>query len=75
VAGSRFITNPQGYLGRAPTEAVKGDIIAVLLGGTVPFLLRKDGDYCRIIGDFNVHGTMDGELFELDPTIETLVIE
>jgi hypothetical protein len=54
---------------------MKGDVIAVLLGGTVPFLLREDGHNYRLIGDCYVHGIMDGELFTLDPKTEILVIK
>jgi hypothetical protein len=75
MAETGFMTTAKGYLGRALAEVVKGDIIAVLLERTLLFLLRKDGNYYRIIGDCYVHGIMDGEMFESNPMIETLVIK
>jgi hypothetical protein len=71
----KFMVSHRSYFGRAPLQAMKGDIIAVLLGGTVHFLLRQDGNHYRLIGDCYVHGIMDGELFTPDLTTETIVIK
>jgi hypothetical protein len=54
-----------GFVGLCPMEAKAGDIVAVLLGGNVPFVLRKrgEGGY-EVVGEAYVHGIMDGEVLE-----------
>ncbi|KAK0646909.1 heterokaryon incompatibility protein-domain-containing protein [Cercophora newfieldiana] len=51
--GRRFFVTESGYIGRGPQRLRTGDIVVVLLGGKVPFILRPD-----------VHGIMDGEVME-----------
>lgn len=38
-----------------------GDLVYVILGADVPFILRKQGDLYRIIGAAYAHGLTDGE--------------
>lgn len=56
-----FVT-AKGHLGLGPDHAEAGDVIAVLIGCQVPFILRKsvDGKY-EIVGEAYVDGIMDGE--------------
>jgi hypothetical protein len=51
-----------GYLGLGPADTREGDIIAILFGADVPFILRKlpNGQY-QVIGEAYAHGIMDGE--------------
>ena len=71
-----FITR-KGYLGLGPPKTQVGDSLVILLGGQVPFILRKAGTrYFRksrivngyertcfeVIGDCYAHGIMDGEV-------------
>lgn len=51
----------QGYLGVFPDDAKVGDLIAMLYGGNVPFLLRRKGRDFEILGPCYLHGVMDGE--------------
>ncbi len=52
----------KGYLGYVPAEAEEGDMIVVLLGAKVPYLLRRSGDYHLLIGgECYVYGIMHGE--------------
>ncbi|KAE9366521.1 hypothetical protein N431DRAFT_471571 [Stipitochalara longipes BDJ] len=48
-----------------PWDVEAGDIIVVLNGGKVPFVLRKredlEGEYYQLVGECYVHGMMDGE--------------
>jgi hypothetical protein len=37
------------------------DLICVLYGGDVPYVLRPNGDRFYFVGDCYVHGLMDGE--------------
>jgi hypothetical protein len=57
---SFFITE-KGYLGLGPSHAHAGDVVCVLKGGNVPFVLRQTHEACYgLIGESYVHGIMDG---------------
>lgn len=44
--GRSIFTTKKGFMGLAPDCAQKGDTVAILLGGTTPYVLRqKDDDY------------------------------
>jgi hypothetical protein len=57
------ITEHMKALGMVPYGTKIGDIIALIWGSEVPFVLRKSGthDKYQIIGECYVHGFMDGE--------------
>jgi hypothetical protein len=59
-----FTTN-KGYIGIGPKFLVVGDLICVLSGGRVPFILRRKGDIYQLIGECYVYGTMSGQAVEL----------
>lgn len=77
--GRRFVTTAKGYIGLATRESRAGDVVAILGGGAVPFILRPmpsvpaaqavlgltDGLFFQVIGDAYVHGIMDGEAFSI----------
>lgn len=63
-----------GFLVLLPEEAEVGDRIALVKGGRVPLVLRRDegvgeGGY-RLVGEAYVHGVMDGERFEEGKCVE-----
>lgn len=47
-----------------PRFAQPGDILCVLWGGRVPYILRSKGEQYRLVGECYLHGAMDGELVE-----------
>lgn len=57
-----FFMTERGFLGLGPSSMQKGDVVAVLCGSNVPFLLRRQGDEYARIGLCYVHGIMNGEL-------------
>jgi hypothetical protein len=64
---ARILTvTSQGHIGMAPCRARKGDSICVLLGCSIPVVLRKRNDdpSYEFIGEIYLHGFMDGEIFE-----------
>lgn len=67
-----FISKDQGWLGLAPMDAELGDRIALLEGGSVPYILRpkrgKETEY-ELIGDAYVHGIMDGQAWNGDDLV------
>jgi hypothetical protein len=71
-----FIITTDGLMGLAPKFTRVGDLVAVLSGAKVPFVLRATGRVqsrleidvgirtireCRVVGDTYVHGIMRGE--------------
>lgn len=54
-----------GYLGLGPDSTRPGDIIAILFGSNVPFVLRRDrDDTFLIVGECYVYGMMDGQVMD-----------
>ncbi|KAK3686608.1 hypothetical protein LTR37_019629 [Vermiconidia calcicola] len=64
--GRIFFTSSTGYIGIAPYGSREGDLVFVLLGADVAFVLRplEDG-YC-LTGEAYVQGVMHGEVLELE---------
>jgi hypothetical protein len=74
----RFFVSTKGYVGLAPFHAEAGDLICILFGGQIPFILRKcsethpkiqyifggEGNAYLFIGESYVQGIMDGEAYE-----------
>ncbi|KAK5653468.1 hypothetical protein OQA88_8954 [Cercophora sp. LCS_1] len=68
--GRRMIRTAKGWIGSAPDNVEDGDLVCLLRGGEVPFLLRrvtteegKSGGEKRyqFFGAVYVHGVMEGE--------------
>lgn len=57
VAGNR-------YVGLGPDLIQEGDIVAILYGGRVPYILRPEGDHYLLVGEAYVYGIMNGEEFD-----------
>lgn len=62
-SGRRIFRTRKGFLGLGPAALSQGDLVAVLLGGRVPFVLRKFEDYEKLVGECYVFGIMQGEIF------------
>jgi hypothetical protein len=50
--------------GMGPAVSQVGDVVAVLHGASVPFVLRPDGGKWLLVGECYFEGLMRGELFE-----------
>jgi hypothetical protein len=59
-----ILVNEKGYIGVLPEIARKGDVVALLRGGDVLYILgpSEEEGCCELIGDCYVHGLMDGEV-------------
>ncbi|KAI9730146.1 MAG: hypothetical protein M1818_008240 [Claussenomyces sp. TS43310] len=60
-----LIVSRKGYLGLGPVPAQKGDQICVLLGCSVPVVIRKVEDCHILIGECYIHKLMDGQALDL----------
>lgn len=59
-----FLSTKSGHLGFGPNTVKPGDLVCVLYGGKVPFVLRKVGEEHRLVGPAYVEGIMEGEVVE-----------
>jgi hypothetical protein len=57
----RFFVIRSGLMGIGPDGMKEGDVIAVVFGGKVPYLLRSVGSCDKFLGECFVPGLMDGE--------------
>jgi hypothetical protein len=75
LMGDQFNRRPfistQGYVGLIPCHSKPGDVICILYGCVVPFVLRKNEVGYQLVGEAYVHGIMDGEFVEKNPNRET----
>ena len=82
LCGRCFVSIDDVYMGLAPPTAREGDIVVVLYGGNVPYIMRRaeDKDYMlrdeisggdalkawQFVGEAYVHGLMDGQALDIE---------
>ncbi|KAH8598609.1 heterokaryon incompatibility protein-domain-containing protein [Bisporella sp. PMI_857] len=67
--GKRIFVTSNGYLGLGSEYVEPGDVVVIILGAKMPFVLRKaEGQTFMLIGESYVHGIMDGEVMN-DPKV------
>ncbi|KAG4437090.1 hypothetical protein IFR05_007424 [Cadophora sp. M221] len=66
VTMARILTvTENGYIGMAASRARKGDLVCVLLGCSIPVLLRRlEEDTFELVGECYLDGFMDGEALD-----------
>ena len=64
----RLIVTKKGYLGLGPINAQLGDAVVVILGLSVPVVLRRTDETWHFVGEAFVTGIMDGEVVEQGPS-------
>ncbi|KAH8767821.1 heterokaryon incompatibility protein-domain-containing protein [Hyaloscypha finlandica] len=57
----RYFISPKGFMGLAKFRAQATDKICILLGASVPFVLRKVDDHYLLVGEAYIRGLMGGE--------------
>jgi hypothetical protein len=61
----RPLLSVRGHVGLIPAHSMPGDVVCILYGAKVPFVLRKHDHRCyELVGDAYVFGIMDGEFLE-----------
>ena len=75
MADGRRAFVASGYIGLGPQAMQLGDLVCILLGASVPFVLcqRMNGSY-TLVGDAYVYGIMDGKFVKDDPLVEDFTI-
>lgn len=77
LAGRRFGVTERGFLGVFPGYVGAGDVVCVLEGFHVPFVLRPaDGEEGKfaVLGECYVHGIMNGEAVAEGKDVEFVLI-
>ena len=75
-----FLTT-RGYVGLGQEGFRSGDVVCILLGGEVPYLLRQSASphmgYFNLLSECYVHGIMDGEAMKDRESdhLETFIID
>lgn len=59
-----FFTTVCGRMGIGPYRLRPKDVVVILFGGNLPFILRPKGPDYELIGTAYMHGVMKGELFD-----------
>jgi hypothetical protein len=60
-----FARTKKGYYVLGPKVMKEGDVVCVLYGGKMPFVLRPWGRYFLLVGECYVHGLMNGEAIDM----------
>ena len=61
LGARRLFVTDRGFIGLGPQNAMPGDMVYVLSGAQVPFVIRSDANCKRHVGEAYIHGIMDGE--------------
>ena len=64
ISGKRLFTTRRGFIGLAPSRTAPEDIVCILKGSTVPFILRQAGERYVLVGECYCHGIMYGEAMQ-----------
>lgn len=59
-----FILTGCGMMGLGPSDTRETDCVSVMLGGGVPYIIRRSGVYWVFVGEAYVEGLMKGEAVE-----------
>ena len=62
--GHLFGVSSRGRYMMLPKDTEPGDAVCILLGCDVPVVLRREGDYWRVIGDCFCLDLMNGEAID-----------
>ena len=62
--GRKVFSTSDGYVGVGDVTLEPGDLVCVLFGGKIPFILRPVDGKFRLVGECYLHGIMLGEALE-----------
>ncbi|KAH7400203.1 hypothetical protein BKA64DRAFT_477296 [Cadophora sp. MPI-SDFR-AT-0126] len=61
LEGRRVFVTQNRWMGVGPHILQPGDVVAMLFGGNVPYILRPVDNHYILVGECYVHGIMNGE--------------
>jgi len=64
--GRAFFTTSAGYMGSGFHAIQEGDTVALFAGARHPMIIRRVGEYHRLVGPAYIHGIMYGEAWPKD---------
>ena len=70
----KFFTTKKCAIGLGPQSMRPGDVVCILSGGRVPFIVRAEGSEFRLIGEAYVHGLMEGQAVKNGVEMQELVL-
>ena len=77
--GRRVFRTADGRFGLGPAIMREGDQCCVLLGSSVPFIIRRAGTNYKLVGECYIHGVMRGEIvkhkLQAQQVVEDIVLE
>lgn len=56
-----FVATSNGRIGISPLGTQLGDLVAIIFGGGVPYMIRKHSDNFLFVGESYIYGLMSGE--------------
>ncbi|KAH7088077.1 HET domain-containing protein [Paraphoma chrysanthemicola] len=59
-----FVVTENGRVGIGPLGTRPGDLVAVIFGGGVPYIIRQEGSSFLVVGETYIYGLMSGEAIE-----------
>jgi hypothetical protein len=62
--GRKLFGTKDGYIGLGDDTLKADDLVCVLFGGKMPFILRRMEGYYKFIGECYLHGIMESEAVE-----------
>ena len=64
----RLLVTKKGYLGLGPCNMKVDDVVFLIPGADAPMILRPEKDKWRLVGEAYIHGVMQGEVKDIEPT-------
>ncbi|PMD19512.1 HET-domain-containing protein [Hyaloscypha hepaticicola] len=75
MSNRRPFRSRNGYVGLGPVHMLPGDVLCIVLGAQVPYILgHSEAHRYQLLGEAYVHGIMDGEFMEKDPVIKEFTL-
>jgi hypothetical protein len=71
--GKRFAVLDSGHMGIVPGHSEDSDVVIVILGCSLPLVVRKGSSGTTLVGESYVHGVTNGEALNNTPEMLELL--
>ena len=65
IRGRTFFVTAERYMGLAPEATRSGDLVCVIFGCQLPFIVREDAGQHLLVGECYAQGLMGGESMDV----------